>query len=118
MAIPTHVEIKNILARWGDTLPCSTSLRYYNILLPKIAAKSGRHDKILVENKIEADENGGAPAYEVQMELVPEHSLISTHTAGRSFATNAYNAGIPVRKIMPITGYKTEASFLCTWAWI
>ncbi len=111
VAIPTHVEIKNILARWGGALPCGASLRYYNMLLPKIAAKFGLHEKVLVENKIKTGESGGVPVYKVEMNLVLEHSLISTHTARRSFATNAYNAGIPVRKIMPITGHKTEASF-------
>lgn len=37
--------------------------------------------------------------------------VISSHTARRSFATNAYLAGIPVFRIMLITGHKTEESF-------
>lgn len=36
---------------------------------------------------------------------------IRTHTARRSFATNAYIAGIPERAIMQITGHKTSESF-------
>jgi len=32
-------------------------------------------------------------------------------TARRSFATNAYQAKIPVRSIMQITGHKTEKEF-------
>lgn len=38
--------------------------------------------------------------------------MISTHTARRSFATNAYLGGIPELKIMKITGHRTEKSFL------
>jgi integrase len=37
---------------------------------------------------------------------------IRTHTARRSFATNAYMAGIPMRDIMQITGHRTTDSFL------
>ena len=37
---------------------------------------------------------------------------IRTHTARRSFATNAYLAGIPMRDIMQITGHRTTGSFL------
>lgn len=37
---------------------------------------------------------------------------ISSHTARRSFATNAYRAGMRVKDIMVITGHKKETSFL------
>ena len=37
---------------------------------------------------------------------------IRTHTARRSFATNAYLAGIPMRDIMQVTGHRTTESFL------
>jgi integrase len=37
---------------------------------------------------------------------------IRTHTARRSFATNAYLIGIPMRDIMQVTGHRTTESFL------
>jgi integrase len=37
---------------------------------------------------------------------------IRTHTARRSFATNAYLAGIPMHDIMEITGHRKTESFL------
>ena len=37
---------------------------------------------------------------------------IRSHTARRSFATNAYLAGIPMRDIMQITGHRSTVSFL------
>jgi len=37
---------------------------------------------------------------------------IRTHTARRSFATNAYLSGIPMRDIMQITGHRTTSAFL------
>jgi len=45
-------------------------------------------------------------------ECVPKYSLITNHTARRSFATNAALKGIPCQFIMPITGHKTEKAFL------
>ena len=41
-----------------------------------------------------------------------KYNLITTHTARRSFATNAYLADIPAIAIMKITGHQTEKSFL------
>jgi hypothetical protein len=37
--------------------------------------------------------------------------LIETHTARRSFATNAVLSGIPIQFVMSITGHKTESEF-------
>lgn len=37
---------------------------------------------------------------------------VSTHTARRSFATNAYKSGIPTLAIMKITGHSKEADFM------
>lgn len=37
---------------------------------------------------------------------------VLSHTARRSFATNAYLAGLPPISIMKITGHKTESSFM------
>lgn len=44
--------------------------------------------------------------------VVEKCELVSSHTARRSFATNAYKAGVPTLAIMKITGHTTEKSFL------
>jgi integrase len=41
-----------------------------------------------------------------------KYNLISTHTARRSFATNAYLARVPSIAIMKITGHRSEKSFM------
>ncbi|WP_370567592.1 hypothetical protein [Dysgonomonas sp. Marseille-P4677] len=38
--------------------------------------------------------------------------LVSAHTTRRSFATNAFLAGVPPIQIMKITGHKTEKAFM------
>jgi len=51
----------------------------------------------------------GGKAFE---ETCPKWQLISSHTARRSFATNAYERGTPAISLMQITGHRTEKSFL------
>jgi len=43
---------------------------------------------------------------------IAKYDLISTHTARRSFATNAFLSGVPTLAIMKITGHRTESSFM------
>ena len=42
----------------------------------------------------------------------PKYKLVTSHTARRSFATNAYLADIQTISIMGITGHKTEKAFM------
>jgi integrase len=44
--------------------------------------------------------------------IYAKYELVSSHTARRSFATNAYKAGIPILAIMAITGHSTEKVFM------
>lgn len=46
------------------------------------------------------------------IERRPKYELVGTHTARRSFATNAYKAGIPPLAIMKITGHTKESTFM------
>jgi len=47
-----------------------------------------------------------------QTETYTKADLITSHTARRSFATNAYLNDIPSISIMKITGHSTEKAFL------
>lgn len=48
----------------------------------------------------------------VVVESRPKYELVSTHTARRSFATNAYKAGVPTLSIMKIIGHTKESTFM------
>lgn len=48
----------------------------------------------------------------VERTIKEKWEMVSTHTARRSFATNAYKAGVPSLAIMQVTGHTTEKSFL------
>ena len=52
------------------------------------------------------------PGGKVVENTEPKWKLVSFHTARRSFATNAYQAGIPMLNIMKITGHKKPSTFL------
>jgi len=52
------------------------------------------------------------PGGKVVKNTEPKWKLVSFHTARRSFATNAYQAGIPMLNIMKITGHKKPSTFM------
>ncbi|GAB3024532.1 hypothetical protein GCM10027051_31500 [Niabella terrae] len=103
VVIPMHPEVQSIFDRWGGELPATPSIQWCNQILKKLAAKAGIRERVSVERKMEDGT--------VRLVQQPKFELVKTHTARRSFATNAYIAGIPARNIMLITGHKTEDSF-------
>ncbi|MBK8491902.1 MAG: tyrosine-type recombinase/integrase [Saprospirales bacterium] len=44
--------------------------------------------------------------------ILEKWEMISTHTARRTFATNAHKAGVPTLVIAKITGHRTEKTLL------
>lgn len=62
----------------------------------------------ITENVLVSRNKGGR----VTESVLPKYELVSSHTARRSFATNAYKAGIPSIAIMKITGHKRESTFM------
>ena len=49
---------------------------------------------------------------EIKSITVRKCDVISTHTARRSFATNAFKEGVPSIRIMKLTGHRSEKAFL------
>jgi site-specific recombinase XerD len=94
VVIPVHWVVNEIMAKYPDGLPPVVTGEYSNRQIKVIGERAGI--KTMITNK---------------GHLVPKYTLISTHTARRSFATNAFLAGIPAMSITFITGHKTEAAF-------
>lgn len=65
--------------------------------------------KAEITNFVSIIETTGGVRQEVTYEKC---DMVTSHTARRSFATNAYKAGIPSLSIMQITGHTTESSFM------
>ncbi len=47
-----------------------------------------------------------------EKKILQKWELVSSHTARRSFATNAYKRGVPIADIMKFTGHTTVTSFM------
>ncbi|TWF38822.1 site-specific recombinase XerD [Chitinophaga polysaccharea] len=100
--IPVHWMAKEIYEKYDGKMPVfdTNSLNYH---IKKICKKAGMTSPELV-----AMTTGGIK----KAEYVERYKLASIHTARRSFATNAYKAGIKSIDIMKITGHKTESAFM------
>ena len=103
VVIPVHPLVQEILNKYAGDLPDPISNQKMNKVLKKIAEIAELKDKV-----IHTRTTGGKV---VKTELF-KYQLVTCHTARRSFASNAYLAGIPELSIRRITGHKTESSFL------
>lgn len=103
IVVPLKTEVSRVLDRYNGGIPKAISNQKMNKYLKEVCKIAGIGENVLV-----SEQRGNKRVDE----LIPKHNLITTHTARRSFATNAYLAGIPAQSIMKFTGHKTERSFL------
>ncbi len=101
--IPLNSNILRVMGKYNGNLPDYLHQNTINTHLKSICKRA----KISEPYQYTRTEGG--------IEVVhnkPKHKFISTHTARRSFCTNAFKEGIPVHDIMAISGHKTERIFL------
>lgn len=103
VVIPIKLIVKQIWDKYNGILPRKISNQKMNDYL-KVLGETVGIDKPIIVKKVRGNE--------VIETIKPKYQLISTHTARRSFASNAYLSGVPVISIMKITGHRTESSFL------
>lgn len=101
--IPLHPVIDEILIKYNGKLPRAASNQKFNEYLKEVARKSELNELI---------NNEETKGHLKTSTMVKKSELVSTHTARRSFATNAYLAGMDTIAIRKITGHKTEKAFL------
>ena len=100
--VPEHWVVTEIV-RNGYDFEHPLFEQKLNDQIKDVARLAGLDDEVLISRNI-----GGR---DVEI-LKKRYELISSHTARRSFATNAYKAGIPTIAIMKITGHKRESTFM------
>lgn len=100
--IPIHPVVQSII-RSGFDLTDTVSDQKFNDQIKELCRLAGITDEVLV-NKNEGGRN--------VERTYPKYKLVSSHTARRSFATNAYKAGVPTIAIMKITGHTKESTFM------
>ena len=101
--IPIHIQVWNVLEKYDMKLPNLISNQRFNDYLKEAAELAGIDGTFIkTETRYGKKEQTKYRKYE----------LIGTHTARRSFCTNAYKDNIPTLDIMAISGHKTEKAFL------
>lgn len=101
---PIHPIVQQILAKYGNRMPPAISNQKQNEHLKAAAAMV---PELQVRVRVARTVAG--------MRVETAHrkcELVTTHTARRSFASNLYLSGVPVRSIMKVTGHTTEQAFM------
>lgn len=101
--IPLNSAVKTILQKYDGIPPQVISNQKMNAYLKELGQLAQLTTDVLMTYT-----KGG----ERRSESYKKHEVVTVHTARRSFATNAYLAGVPTISIMKITGHKTEKSFM------
>jgi len=101
--IPLHKYVKEIIKKYNGSLPPAISNQPMNRYLKEIADLAEINEPVKI-----GITRGGKSTNDV----FKKSDLVTTHTARRSFATNAYLMDVPTISIMKITGHKTEKSFM------
>lgn len=102
VVIPLHWVVKEIIDNGYDFNERVSDV-HLNIQIKEVARLVGMTEPVtLTRNK---------SGKEIELTL-PKYLWVTSHTARRSFATNAYKAGLPTIAIMKITGHTREATFL------
>ena len=100
--IPTHWIIKETIGSYSGFPKYESSSQNFNKVIKGLCKKIGATEEILWERTV---------GKKVVRKRIKKYKMVSSHTARRSFATNAYLAGIPTARIMLLTGHKTEQAF-------
>ncbi|WP_178990449.1 site-specific integrase [Winogradskyella schleiferi] len=101
--VPMHPRLKELFkVRHNGSPPRELNAPDINEYIKEAGRIAKIDDEIIVEKVTDC---------KVQNVNVPKYSLIMSHTARRSFCTNAYLAKMPVIDIMAISGHSTEREF-------
>ena len=100
--VPINSKITNILKKRGGEFPPVIHQNIINKLIKSIARKAKINKDFVIEKTISGKK---------VKQTKPKFKFISSHTARRSFCTNAYDDGVPPYQIMVISGHKSEKVF-------
>jgi integrase len=103
VVIPLHRHVKQILEKYNGIPPQMISNQKMNDYLKELGGMAEINEAVIINS---------TKGTTKQTETYTKADLITSHTARRSFATNAYLNDIPSISIMKITGHSTEKAFL------
>ncbi len=101
--VPIHPFVREIFIKYNYQLPKIPTNQKFNDYIKQVAKRAEIKELVTLERS-KGDFIVG--------QTVEKHELVTSHTARRSFATNAFLADMPSISIMKITGHKTELAFM------
>ena len=101
--VPIHPVVKSILIKYFNSLPPSQNEQLINRNLKVLGRLCEMDEGVLLKTT-----KGGR----ITSCTRPKYEMIKTHTARRSFCTNAYLSKMDTLDIMALSGHKTETNFL------
>ena len=101
--IPIHPVVLTIMSNRNGELPPEQPPQRINRNIKLLGAMAGIDQDVTLEKTI-----GGRKVKQTK----PKYELIKTHTARRSFCTNAYLQKMDCLDIMAVSGHTSEANFL------
>ena len=103
VTIPIHPVVREIIKANDGILPERQPEQVINQHIKTIGAMAGINENVTIEKT-----TGGRKVRRKYRKF----QLIKTHTARRSFCTNAYLEGLDCLDIMAVSGHTSEANFL------
>ena len=101
--IPLHHTVKAIFEKYSYQLPFTISNQKFNDYLGEVC-ETAEINEPYTKSITKAGKR--------EVLTGAKHKFITSHSARRSFATNAFKRGISPYLIMSITGHKTETEFM------
>lgn len=95
LVIPLSPLVRIILQKYDYQPPQAVANQRMNVQLKEICERANIDTPVMKDGTV-----------------YKKFDLVSSHTARRSFATNAYKRNVPTLAIMAITGHTTEKSFM------
>lgn len=102
VCVPINSNIEKILNKRNGKFPDYINQNKLNVIIKSIAKRA----EITMDYTLE--KTLGNKKVNITK---PKYKFVSSHTARRSFCTNAFNAGVPPHLIMVISGHKSEKVF-------
>lgn len=105
VSLPVYAPLMDIYRRHGNRFPKPTSNQKFNESVKELGKLMGWDEivKVSVSRAFDKEED--------RIEEYPFYELLSSHTGRRSFATNAFKAGVNPKFIMQFTGHKKLTDF-------
>lgn len=105
VTIPISARLRDILEKYNYNLPQRNDkgLTDFNEKVRDIGKIAGINDRIVIQQ---------TRGLKTEEKFFKKYELMSSHTCRRSFCTNKFLKGVPVKVIMAISGHKTEKAFM------